>query len=83
MGWLSYEAQMETAVFLHPQGLDSLGGHVFRNTAGTVHVGVYFGECGRTNDILSDFQRGCFAVDWERVLWQRKIKMSPEVLVHR
>ena len=74
---------METDVILHPQGFDSFGGHVFRNTAGVMHVGVCSGKSRQQDDFLSDFQRGCFAVDWERVLWQRKIKMSTEVLAHR
>ena len=83
MGWLSYEAQMETDVILPAAWAVALGGHVFRNTAGVMHVGVCSGKSRQQDDFLSDFQRGCFADDWEFVLWQRKIKMSPEVLAHR
>lgn len=74
---------METDAILPAAGAVALGGHVFWDADCTVRHCVCSGKSRQQDDVLSDFQRGCFAVDWERVLWQRKIKMSPEVLAHR
>lgn len=62
---------METAVFLPAAWLDSLGGGILRDAVGAVRHCVCSGKSRRQGAVLSDFQRGCFADDWEFVLWQR------------
>lgn len=62
---------METDAILPAAGAVALGGHVFWDADCTVRHCVCSGKSRRQGAVLSDFQRGCFADDWEFVLWQR------------
>ena len=48
----------EGYVILQPPWFDSLGGRVFRNTAGAVRLSMGFGEPRQQDDVLSDFRHG-------------------------
>ena len=70
MRWLNYEAQMETDGFLYPPWFAALGGGILRDVTGAVRLGVRSGECGRTNDILSDFGYDDCPYNRKCILWQ-------------
>lgn len=61
---------METAVFLPAAWLDSVGGGILRDATGAMRLGVRSGECGRTNDILSDFRHDDCLCNRKCILWQ-------------
>ena len=61
---------METDVILPAAWADSVGGYVLRDTVGAMRLGVDSGECGRTNDILSDFGYDDCPYNRKCILWQ-------------